>query len=205
LTGTPDVDVTPDLILHGLNLFAQKLFSETTVSYAAAGMNPLPEFQLLIAINILKKHTYLFKLYRNTVLWIAPPRHECIGSGVVQVHPMLRDFQFSPTKETALFCGIRMMHHAKRIIQGVGGKTEALALMNDGVTVHFGTANTALIEDLAANFEEFLGRIVYTSVSNVSREISETDANCEKAFADVPDVLKQYRDRYRELLEKPVY
>ena len=53
--------------------------------------------------------------------------------------------------------------------------------------------------------EEFLGRIVCTSVSNVSREISETDANCEKAFANVPDVLKQYRDRYRDLLEKPVH
>ena len=96
-------------------------------------------------------------MVRNKVLWIAPSHHECIGSGVWQLHPMLRDFQFVPTKETALVCGIRMMYHAKRIIQGVGGKTEAVALMNEGSTLYYGTANTALIEDLAANFEEFLG------------------------------------------------
>jgi hypothetical protein len=55
---------------------------------------------------------------------------------------MLRDFQFVPTKETALFCGIRMMHHAKRIVVGVGGKTEAIALLNNGTTIYFGTDNT---------------------------------------------------------------
>src|ERR1700729_40335 len=125
-------------------------------------------------------------MVRNKVLWIAPSHHECIGSGVWQLHPMLRDFQFVPTKETALVCGIRMMYHAKRIIQGVGGKTEAVALMNDGSTLYYGTANTALIEDLAANFEEFLGKFIYTSVSNVSKEFAATDDNCEKAFEDVP-------------------
>src|SRR5271154_4225678 len=143
-------------------------------------------------------------MVRNKVLWIAPSHHECIGSGVWQLPPMLRDFQFVPTKETALVCGIRMMYHAKRIIQGVGGKTEAVALMNDGSTLYYGTANTALIEDLAANFEEFLGKFVYTSVSNVSKKIAATDDNCEKAFEDVPQVLKQYRDKYKELLDHPI-
>lgn len=202
MPGTPDVELTGELVLQGLNIFAQKYFSETTAAYAMAGMNPLPEFELLIAVNILRKQTYLFKLCRNTVLWIAPTRHECIGSGAIQIHPMLRDFQLEPAKETALFCGIRMMHHAKRIIQGVGGKTEAVALMNDGSSVYFGTANTALIEDLAANFEEFLIKFVYTSVSIVS---AEADANCEKAFRDVPGALKQYRDKYKELIEKPIF
>lgn len=204
MPGTPDVEVTGQLILDGLNRFAQQFFSETIAVYASASLDPLPEIELLIAVNHHKKQSLLFKLFRNRVLWIAPSRHECIGSGVVQLHPMLRDFQFVPTKETALFCGIRMMNHTKRIIQGVGGKTEAVALMNDGVTHYFGTANTALIEDLVANFEEFLGKFVYTSVSNVSREFAATDDNCEKMFGEVPKVLKQYRDRYKELLDKPI-
>ena len=204
LPGNPNVPATGELLLEGLNSFAQKFFSETTGVYAAAGLDPLPEIELLIAVNHHKKQTLLFKLFRNKVLWIAPPRHECIGSGVVQLHPMLRDFQFVPTKETALFCGIRMMYHAKRIVQGVGGNTEGVALMNDGSTHYFGTINTARIEDLAANFEEFLGKFVYTSVSNVSNEFAEIDANCEKAFNDVPGVLKQYRDKYKELLNNPV-
>jgi hypothetical protein len=44
----------------------------------------------------------------------------------------------------------------------------------------------------------------YTSVSNVPNEFAEIDANCEKAFNDVPGVLKQYRDNYKELLNNPV-
>ena len=70
--------------------------------------------------------------------------------------------------------------------------------------MYFGTENTARIEDLVANFEEFLGKFVYTSVSNVSREFAEIDENCEKGFADVPRILKEYRDKYKELLEYPI-
>ena len=205
MPGTPDVQVTPELILDGLNRSAQKFFSETVETYTTAGLDPLPEFELLIAVNHHKKQTHLFKLVLNKVLWIAPPRHECIGSGNWEIHPMLRDFQFVPTKETALFCGIRMMSHAKRVMQGVGGKTEAVALMHNGSTVYFGTANTALIEDLAANFEEFLDKFVYTSISNVSEEFPEIDENCEKGFEEVPKALKQYRDKYKELLKKPIF
>lgn len=35
---------------------------------------------------------------------------------------------------------------------------------------------------VSANFEEFIGKFVYTSVSNVSKEFGETDASYEKAF-----------------------
>lgn len=205
MPGTSDVAVTPDLVLNGLNLFAQQFFSETIGECEDTDQDIPGYFELLIAVNIHKKQTYLFKLLGNRVLWLAPPRHECIGSGVHVIHPMLRDFQFVPTKETALFCGIRMMNRAKRIMPGVGGKTEAIALLNTGTTAYFGTANTALIEALAANFEEFLDRVVYTAVSNVSKEFPEIDANCEQSIEDLPEALKKYRDRYKELLDNPVY
>jgi len=203
LPGTPDVPLNGQIVLNGLNAFAQKFFSETAVGYAESGIE-YPDFELLIAVNIHREQTLLFKLFRNTALWLAPPRHECIGSGVVQLHPMLRDFRFITTTETALFCGIKMMYQAKRILQGVGGKTEAIALRNDGATHYFGTDNTARIEELVVNFEEFLGKFVYTSVSNVSKEFPEIDVNCEKGFAEVAALLKQYRDKYRELIDNPI-
>jgi hypothetical protein len=117
---------------------------------------------------------------------------------------MLRDFRYITTTETALFCGIRMMYQAKRILQGVGGKTEAIALQNDGATRYFGTDNTARIEELVVNFEEFLGKFVYTSVSNVSKEFPEIDENCEKSLADMPEIFKQYRDKYKEQIDNPI-
>ena len=191
-------------IRAALNEFAQSFFQKTTAQYSQAGMEPPPEFEMLIAVNYGKTQTLLFRWALNRVLWIPPARHDCIGSGTIQVHPMLRDFQFVPTIETALFCGIRMMFHAKRIVQGVGGKTHAMALFNNGSTVYFGTENTERIEGLVSNFEEFLGKFVYTSVSNVSKKYPEIDENASKAFADFPAILQQYRDRYKELLNSPI-
>jgi hypothetical protein len=204
MPGTPkDAPLTPQLVLDGLNIFAQKLFKRTTKTYKSVGLDPLHEFGLLIAVNILKKGTFLYKLYLNKVLWIAPPNHNVIGCGDLVIHPMLRDFQFVPQKETALFCGIRMMYHAKNTVPGVSGKTDAVALLDNGTTHYFGTDNTARIESLVANFEEYIDKFIYTSVSNVSQEFKEIDKNAEKSFAQVPGILKQYRNKYKKLLVKP--
>lgn len=205
MPGTPaHAPLTPQLILDGLNIFGQKFFKETTETYQAAGLDPAPDFEMLIAVNVLKKETFLFKLSLNKVLWIAAPNHKVIGCGDLVIHPMLRDFQFVPQKEAALFCGIRMMYHAKNTIPGVSGKTDAVALLNNGDMLFYGTPNTALIEGLVTNFEEYVDKFVYTSVSNVSKEFAEIDENCEKSFQDVPDVLKQYRNKYKRLLDNPI-
>jgi hypothetical protein len=205
LRGTsPNAPLTPQLVLDGLNIFAQKFFKETTEAYQAAGLDPAPAIELLIAVNILKKETFLFKLSLNKVLWIVAPNHKVIGCGDLIIHPMLQEFQLVPQKETALFCGIRMMYHAKNIVPGVSGKTDAVALLHNGYMRFYGTSNTALIEGLVANFEEYVDKFVYTSVSNVSKEFAEIDENCEKSFQIVPDILKQYRDRYKELLDNPI-
>jgi hypothetical protein len=159
---------------------------------------------MLIAVNILKKETFLFKLSLNKVLWIVAPNHKVIGCGDLVIHPMLWDFQLVPQKETALFCGIRMMNHAKNIVQGVSGNTDAVALLSNGDMLFYGTANTAVIENLVANFEEYVDKFIYTSVSNVSKEFPEIDENAEKSFQQVPEILKGYRDKYKELLDNPI-
>jgi hypothetical protein len=200
----------PDALLDGeglraaLNDFAQEFFADTIAQFA--GMSPalVPGFDMLIAVNLHRKSTLLFRWTHNRVRWIPQGMHDCIGAGVTQLHPMLRDFEFMPTKETALFCGIRMMLQAKRIVQGVGGKTEALFLNHDGSLTTYGTENTQRIESLVGNFEQFLNKFVYTTISNVSPDVAEREENSLNALKILPEMLKGYRDRYRELLENPV-
>jgi hypothetical protein len=90
---------------------------------------------------------------------------------------MLSDFDYQATKETTLFTGLRMMFHAKRIVQGVGGRTEAIALENRGATHYFGMAATQQVENLVINLEQFLAKFVYTMVSNISTDVVECPAN----------------------------
>jgi hypothetical protein len=52
------------------------------------------------------------------------------------------------------------MHHAKRAVPGVGGKTEAVALQNDGRTHWFGTIATQKIEELIVNYEAFKTKVL---------------------------------------------
>jgi hypothetical protein len=205
MPGTPkEAPLTPQLILDGLNIFAKKFFKETTKTYKATGIKNPPDCELLVAVNILKKQTYLFKLSLNKVLWVIPPNHKVIGCGDLIIHPMLWDFDFVPQKETALFCGIRMMYHAKNIVEGVSGFTDAVALLNGGEMLFYGTSNTSRIESLVVNFEQYVDKFVYTSVSNVSKEFKEIDKNAEKSFKQFPGILKGYRDKYKEMLDNPI-
>jgi hypothetical protein len=205
MPGTPkDAPVTPELVLDGLNIFAQKFFKETTKTYKRVGITDAPDLDLLVAVNILKKRTYLFKLSLNKVLWVTPPNHKVIGCGDLIIHPMLWDFQFIPQKESALFCGIRMMYHAKNIVEGVSGFTDAVALLDDGSMLFYGTDNTSVIESFVVNFEQYVDKFIYTSVSNVSKEFPEIDENAEKHFQEVPSILKGYRDKYKQLLDDPM-
>lgn len=205
MPGTPkNAPLSPQLVLDGLNIFAKKFFKETTKTYKAAGITDPPDCELLVAVNILKKQTYLFKLSLNKVLWVTPPNHKVIGCGDLIIHPMLWDFDFVPQKETALFCGIRMMYHAKNIVEGVSGFTDAVALLNGGEMLFYGTSNTSRIESLVVNFEQYVDKFIYTSVSNVSKAFKEIDKNAEKGFKQFPGILKGYRDQYKEMLDNPI-
>jgi hypothetical protein len=181
-------------LLDKLNGFVQRFFDDTAGRYS--GM----EIELLIAVNLDRRQTLLFHWEGNRVRWVPPPSHDSIGSGTVQLHPMLRDFQFIMTRETALFCGIRMMFHAKRIVQGVGGKTEAIALVDDGTIVYYGTDNTQRIEELADNLEQFLNKFIYTSVSNVAPGVAKLENNVANLFSGLPERLHEYREGYKKLV-----
>jgi hypothetical protein len=196
---TPDKKATPEEIWLGLNTFAQKYFRETTGQYKGLASDLVPTLEMLIAVNY-ERQSYLFRWTGNRVAWIPRSQHTSIGAGTIQLHPMLRDVQFSATKETMLFLGVRMMFHTKRIVQNVGGKTEAIALENGGATHYFGLDTTKKVEDLVIGFEQFLNKFVYLSVSNVSPLVKELEENTEKLVAEIPAFLRQYRGAYRNIL-----
>jgi hypothetical protein len=196
------VKVTPQEILETLNGFALK-FQEEAIS-PLKGFQYEPGLEMLIAVNCNKQSTLLFKWKQSRVIWIAPPQHTSIGAGVVQIHPMLRDVQFAASKECMLFHGLRMMYHAKRAVAGVGGKTEAVALQNDGATHYFGTIATQKIEELIINYDHFITGVLDGNVSTIAvtdtRIEPEMEANVEKFFADLPRLLKDYRQAYKDIL-----
>jgi hypothetical protein len=122
---------------------------------------------------------------------------------MIQLHPMLRDFQVAATKENILFMGLRMMFHAKTIVQAVGGKTEAVALQNDSASLYFGLDTTQKAESLVINFEQFLNKFVYTLVSNISTDVAELEDNVASNLKGIPELLNQYRNQYRKIMHEP--
>ena len=197
------VKITPEEILATLSDFAAKFFEETISPLK--GLEYEPGLEMLIAVNCNKKSTLLFKWKHDRVIWIAPPQHTSIGAGVIQINPMLRDVQFVASKECMLLHGLRMMYHAKRAVVGVGGKTEAVALQNDGATHWFGTIATQKIEELIINYEHFKTSILDGNISTIAvtdqRIEPEMEVNVEKFFADLPGLLKVYRQAYKDILK----
>jgi hypothetical protein len=105
---------------------------------------------------------------------------------------MLRDLQFEGTKEFMFFHGIRMMFHAKRSLVGVGGKTEAIALQNDGITHYFGTQVAQKTEDLVTNWEQFCNKILYMHIANVA---------APEPSRDLKEIISMYRKCYEDILK----
>ena len=152
----------------------------------------------LIAVNI-RPRSWLFNWQRNKVFLLPQFTHAAIGTGIAQLHPMLRDVQFSGTCETMLFHGVRMMFHAKRAVPGVGGQTEAIALWNDGRTRLFGTYVPRQIEDLVRNLDSFCMANLYTAISN----LNAPQANIDKQFQQMAQVFPQFRESYNMILNPP--
>ena len=195
----PDRYSTPEELLDALNKFARKFFRETIVPYRGFDTKLVPSFEMLIALNY-NKQSYLFHWVDNRVVHVSRPIS--IGTGIIQLHPMLSELDYQGTKETTLFTGLRMMFHAKRTVQGVGGRTEAIALENGGATHYFGIDTTQEVENLVINFEQFLATFVYTMVSNISTDVAELEENVTKGLKELPETLRQYRERYRAIMQQ---
>ena len=191
---------TPAETLEVLNEFAGQFFKEVVL--------PAKDFscglEMLIAVNCDRKSTLLFSWKTNRVVWVAPPHHASIGSGMAWTHPLLRDITFVPSKESALFHGLRLMYQAKRAVPGVGGNTEAVALQNDCRTHWPGTAAAQRIEDLIVSYEAFKLAFLDGNVSTIAaddpRIEPELERSVESNWSDLAGTLKKYRESYRDIL-----
>jgi hypothetical protein len=201
---TPNEKMTPASLLLALNTFAAKFYRETTGAYRGFAYESIPRIEMLIAVNC-NQQTMLFRWMHNRVVWISPPLHASVGSGVSHIHPMLRDIQFSASKECMLFYGMKMMFHAKRTVIGVGGATEAIALQDDGRAHYFGTSVLRKIEELAVNYEEFKTKVLdgmFSTIAVTDPKIEpELEANIQSRLAKLGEDLKTYRQAYKDILK----
>jgi hypothetical protein len=190
-------------LLETLNLFARKFFKESMQGYHGLHYELVPRFEMLIAVNICNNPTRIFCWKGNRMVMLPGDSHSSIGTGVAQIHPMLRDIKTARRLDNMLFLGLRMMYHAKRAVTGVGGKTEAIALHDDGTTEIFGTETTQKIEDLAINLDEYLNLAVFGDVTAVILDVRDVDENVEKNLAGLPGIMQMYREAYSKILKPP--
>jgi hypothetical protein len=188
-----------DEVVQVLNEFAGMFFERSMQGYEGSHPDYAPHFDMLIAVNI-RPMTWLFKWHRNRVVLVPPLTHVSVGSGETQLHPMLRDCQLSGVDEVMLFLGLRMMFYTKRQVVGVGGKTEAVALQNDGITHFWGTDTTAKIEALVSNLDRFLTQYLYTSISHVTANVKDVEKAVNKNLADLPKMMRMYRREYKKII-----
>lgn len=178
-----------------LNAFAKKMIHEMFGPYRGLAAEAIPDgIEMLIAVYS-SGEVRLFNWQGSVVIPIGNYQHTSIGAGVIQMHPMLRDIRFSVPVRTMLFYGVQIMRQTKRIVQGCGGKTEAIALNSDGSRTHFFTYVTSRLE-------EFIERVSIMVQSNwiLIAGLSSNDEDFDKAVATVPVQIKELRKEYREIV-----
>ena len=180
-----------------LNDFARMFFRATVGEYRGFAAEIIPGLAMLIAISSAGQ-TWLFRWEGDRVMLAPKLGHTSIGCGMIQMHPMLRELQFSFTCEAMLFHGIRIMLQTKKTVQGVGGRTEAIALLNDGATRFFHPRVTRLVEELVEDIAEY-------NIHIVNRLVCEAMCNAElreSALGKLPDDIRRFRDRYMKIFKQ---
>lgn len=183
----------PEILLDANSAF-RKINKETLGFYKGFARELIPEgIELLSAINVSGK-TVLFRWQNNSVVEVHPARHDSVGCGVNQTSAMLRDLRIRMGADGMLFYGVRVMRHAKRGVTGVGGKTEAAVLHNDGTIGYFSTGVTAQIEDLIAEIDNF----TYNEFLSLIADVYSKHGEFENLLSQITEKIRLYRNRYRE-------
>jgi hypothetical protein len=118
-----------------------------------------------------------------------------VGCGVYQTRDLLRNINIRMGADAMLFYGVRVMKQAKRRVNGVGGKTEAVVLQHDGTVGYFSTGITAQIEELVVDVDTFTNGSFLSLIADVYGK----DEEFEHLFSQVAEKIRNYRQRYRQL------
>jgi hypothetical protein len=183
-------------IKQRLNAFTSRFFDETIGAYRGFASDLVPQLSMLIAISS-RQHTWLFKWNHNRVVLIPETRHTSTGGGDIQMHPLLRGVQFATPCASMLLHGIRIMLQTKKIVIGVGGKIDALALYRGGSTRFFGTDMTRSVEDLLEQIERYNNEVLFTVISDVFSKEENDDQILPKLGIDIG----LFREKYRSIVK----
>lgn len=184
----------PEILVDANSLF-RKINRDTLGFYKGFASELVPDgIALLTAINS-DGHTILCRWQNDSVVAIDPRRHDSVGCGVYEAHDLLRDINIRMGADGMLFYGVRVMKQAKRRVNGVGGKTEAVVLHHDGTVGYFSTGVTAQIEELVVDVDTFTNG----SFLSLIADIYSKDQEFEGLLEQVAEKIRSYRQRYKQL------
>jgi len=203
--------ITQDLVKHlaaedynwstieaGLNNYAKRIFSRHIRVYAGFPPAFVPEVSFLIAIAM-GSQGRLFKWEKNFVYAVPLMQHTSIGIGTIQSEQLLTEIQFFYPSELMLFFAVRMMYQVKQLVQGCGGKTEAVFIQVGrelGLVVHHGIFIVDEIEHVTMMVDEFLVHHVLPLVANTALSKESVESQLETAKRG----LMKLRERYGQLM-----
>jgi 20S proteasome alpha/beta subunit len=181
----------------GNELYVQ--IEELTRSIATS-LNRYLDIDMLLAVR-----PYAFNnvsLYRWSSDLIYPiTGHACSGSGMIQLEPLLRHVDFTGPSDTMLLYAVRLMLDAKRLVQGVGGKTEAAVLYHKEAGYRwFGSDLTQEIEHLVLDMERHNNLALMPCIAGESSDAAHID----QSLAAIGEDVKRFRTRYQELVRRSI-
>ena len=184
----------PEILVDANTLF-RKINRDTLGFYKGFASELVPEgIALLTAVNS-NGHTTLYRWQNDSVVAVDPRKHDSVGCGIHQTYALLREINIRMGADAMLFYGVRVMKQAKRRVNGVGGKTEAVVLHHDGTAGYFSTGVTTQIEELIAEVDTFSSGSFLSLIADVYSK----DEEFEHLLSQVADKIRDYRKRYRQL------
>jgi len=148
------------------------------------------------------KQTLLFKWTGDLVYPLREEFRACAGSGVIQLDPLLRRIDFTGNAEAMLWYGTKLMLEAKRMVQGVGGKTEALLLRHaDSGYTQYPTEMMDRIEYLVIEMERVGNERLIPFIAGT--EVRQGDT--ELALRNIKGALSSIGDKYQAIIRPQIH
>ncbi|HKR10918.1 MAG TPA: hypothetical protein VJT15_02580 [Pyrinomonadaceae bacterium] len=185
---------TPENADAWMESFAKNIWK--TVIRPCRGLPPehIPGADFLIGLQLQGEPT-LYKWERNLIHPLPRVSHTSIGSGRVQSEALLADLDslYLPAHQMLLYA-VRVMLRVKQLVQGCGGITEAVLLLNDGLIMRPATRQIGNIENLAESMDRTLLNRGVSLIAGAVHTDVQTDLD------ELTDTLKRFRASYEKIV-----
>lgn len=179
-----------------LNELNHRIFRETIGIYQGLPADIIPNWiEMLIAVQT-KNQVRVFE-WRHTAVVPISGLHVSIGAGVTQMHPLLRDMQFSIPARCMLLLGVNIMRQTKRMVQGCGGKTEAVALHPTGSRTHYFSETTSKVEKFAEALSIQINELWWVLVTDPWGEKGDFST----LSAEFSKNMQGFREEYQRIMQ----